>query len=59
MKMCNGCGMVKPLLLFGKQRQNRDGRKGTCSKCINDVNEEAKKCIVICANCHREIHAGR
>jgi hypothetical protein len=97
------------MVSYGKQDRNKDGRKGTCIKCINDtvmdkakvkkkelksggcvvcgynkcpsalefhhvtydkvrniseinseylVKQEAKKCIVVCANCHREIHAG-
>ena len=25
---------------------------------LKDCVEETKKCILICANCHREIHAG-
>lgn len=27
-------------------------------KGINKLKEEAKKCLLVCANCHREIHAG-
>jgi len=109
MKRCNVCKELRPLVAYGKQAQNRDGKKGTCKRCdqkrvatrtktakrklkaggciicgyskclealdfhhtednkssniskINSVakaKEEAKKCIVVCANCHREIHAG-
>lgn len=30
---------------------------GNCRKIEEDI-EEAKKCILLCANCHREVHAG-
>ena len=30
---------------------------GTCHDLEKDLNE-VKKCILVCSNCHREIHAG-
>lgn len=32
--------------------------KGNIGKPYNELLEEAKKCILVCANCHREIEAG-
>jgi len=31
---------------------------GNCTWAINKVLEELKKCALICANCHAELHAG-
>jgi predicted HNH restriction endonuclease len=28
------------------------------TRSLNRMREEAKKCILVCSNCHREIHAG-
>ena len=30
---------------------------GTCHNILKDI-EEIKKCVLVCANCHREIHEG-
>lgn len=40
---------------------NPEDKEGIVSDSYGTVNEslkEAKKCILICANCHREIHEG-
>lgn len=37
-------------IAFGKMRANPVG--------IAKVFEELKKCILLCANCHREVHSG-
>lgn len=29
-----------------------------CTRSWEKVREEIKKCVLICANCHREVHAG-
>ncbi len=31
---------------------------GGCTRSWNKVREEIDKCVMFCANCHREIHAG-
>jgi len=43
---------------------NRSEKEGTVAKGLDSWSEkrlraELKKCICICANCHRKLHAGR
>lgn len=34
MKICTICGEAKELELFGKEKRNKDGRKGQCKSCV-------------------------
>lgn len=56
MKRCNVFFVDKPLTEFytnGKQPNGKQKYKPLCIPC-----EEVNKCILVCSNCHREIHAG-
>ena len=60
---CNLCGYHKSInaLEFhhidASQKDYGIASKGTCHDLENDL-AEIKKCILVCANCHREIHDG-
>ena len=60
---CSICGYNKYIgaLEFHHLNPNKKdfgiGQKG-CTRCWEKVKEELDKCILVCANCHREIHAG-
>lgn len=59
---CNLCGYDKCLSALEFHHIDPSTKKytlakGNCHSIIDDV-EEAKKCILVCANCHREIHEG-
>lgn len=48
-KCCNKCGVEKPLINFGKEKQNKDGFKNICKNCFNEkqrANYEKSKSIV-------------
>lgn len=38
--------------------KDRNISKAKRDFCLKTLKEEIEKCIVVCANCHREIHAG-
>jgi hypothetical protein len=44
--------------LDSKQKEHNISRMTRDSKNINDIKSEIKKCIVLCSNCHRKLHAG-
>lgn len=53
---CNNCGMKNPLCLdfhhlSDKSTNVADGVKHAWS--LNKLKEEMRKCIILCANCHR------
>lgn len=60
---CSICGYNKYVgaLEFHHLNPNKKdfgiGQKG-CTRSWEKVKEELDKCILVCANCHREIHAG-
>jgi ribosomal protein L30E len=57
---CVLCGYVKCLAAL-EFHHTGDNKKFIVSKLntLTSVQNEAAKCIVVCANCHREIHAGQ
>lgn len=57
---CSLCGYVKCLAAIefhhiSDDKEHLVGRSPT----LRSLRREASKCIVVCANCHREIHAGQ
>ena len=58
---CNICGYNKAISalqfhhIYPKEKQYGLAQKGTCHNLEKDLSE-LKKCILVCANCHREIH---
>lgn len=58
---CNICGYDKTKTALEFHHIQPEGKiyaiasKGTCHDLKTDL-EEVKKCIMVCANCHREIH---
>ena len=60
---CNICGYdktVSALEFHHIDPSSKDyaiGAQGTCRDIQKDLNE-IKKCILVCSNCHREIHEG-
>lgn len=58
---CENCGYNKCLdaLDFHHRDPNKkDFGIGGKTKSIDKMKKEADKCVLVCANCHREIHAG-
>lgn len=60
---CNLCGYDKTFSALEFHHINPNEKKygistsGTCHNIESDL-EEIQKCILVCANCHREIHDG-
>lgn len=60
---CNICGYDKNVSALEfhhidpKQKEYSVAAQGTCHDLSKDL-DEVKKCILVCANCHREIHSG-
>lgn len=57
---CEKCGETRWYLL-DYHHLNPEEKKNTIAKlmvhsCQDSVQEEIKKCILLCANCHREFH---
>lgn len=59
---CICCGYNKyegALEFHHKDPKEKDFQLGTSrSKAYNKMLAEAEKCILVCSNCHKEIHAG-
>jgi predicted HNH restriction endonuclease len=60
-QICRWSGEKQVLDLHHIDPNNKvtDVSKIISSKGIKDLIEEIKKCIVLCANCHRLVHAGK
>lgn len=60
---CAICGKTYPNIVYDLHHLNSDekdfnlGNKTSTIK-LDEVIKEADKCILVCANCHRMIHAG-
>ena len=60
---CRACGGVFHPASFDfhhldPKQKDFSVTNGFNNKSFDDINEEAKKCILLCANCHRAEHAG-
>ena len=56
---CSKCGYDKceaALEFHHLDPEGKDFTLATTSKSLAAIREEAKKCILVCANCHRELH---
>ncbi len=56
---CERCGYDKcldALEFHHKNTNEKDFNIGGTSKSFENLKKEADKCILVCANCHREIH---
>lgn len=58
-KGCSICGYNKcaNALEFHHPDDDKEFNIGNMKRGINKIKTEMEKCIVICANCHRELHA--
>jgi hypothetical protein len=59
---CKLCGYYKPCALefhhVGKKRFTLDARTLGQIRDLSLIKSEAKRCVLLCANCHKEVHAG-
>ena len=60
---CSICGYNKCINALDFHHKNKDNKEGNLAHIIKDSSKEnslkeIKKCILVCANCHREIHTG-
>lgn len=58
---CQICGYNKcsgALEFHHLDPMQKDFQISACSKSFETLKQEVDKCILVCANCHREIHAG-
>lgn len=58
---CQNCGEKEPVVL-DLHHDNADSKEGDpsnlCGRSRKRLKDEVRKCIVLCANCHRKVHAG-
>lgn len=58
-KVCNGCGEEKDFALFNKNAKKKDGNVSDLFRYGKKrLMKEIEKCVILCANCHRKVHAG-
>ena len=59
---CKICGYSKAITALELHHLNPEEKDFTLGQCWNkswdDIHKEIQKCILVCANCHREIHEG-
>lgn len=58
---CQNCGEKEPVVL-DLHHDNAASKEGDpsnlCGRSRKRLKDEVRKCIVLCANCHRKVHAG-
>ena len=58
---CQCCGYdkcIEALEFHHVDPSKKDFQISGCHKSFENLKQEVDKCILVCANCHREIHAG-
>lgn len=58
---CHYCGYdkcIEALEFHHLDPNQKDFQISGTSKSFDNLKQEADKCVLVCANCHREIHAG-
>lgn len=60
---CDGCGLVVPAAAFEFHHRDAEKKEFGISQTGNprrweETVAELAKCVMLCANCHREVHAG-
>ena len=55
-KGCQKCGEKRYWVIDAHHLYNKDFSPGTAKRGIKILKEELKKCIPLCANCHRDLH---
>lgn len=61
---CVNCGYDKCISALHFHHTNGDNKDNTVAKLVQDccsiktIADEVSKCILLCANCHAEVHAG-
>lgn len=56
---CKRCGITDPVVLQFHHLKDKDFSIGAALACKDwdQIREEIKKCVVLCANCHIKVHA--
>lgn len=53
---CQKCGEERYWVIDAHHTRDKDFAPGTTTRGIKVLKEELKKCIPLCANCHRDLH---
>ena len=60
--VCKVCGYAKPCALefhhVAKKRFTLDSRTLGQIQDMSLIRSEVKRCVLLCSNCHKEVHAG-